>query len=153
MTRTARTAVHTPSPRLNTWQPIEEQVWAAAKALEAQATRTSVEVRTLGPYRVFARLGHRADGTEFLISAHLSNPHSCMVAGLAPLDADSTLWRHRTTYGDTVEVTTHASLMDAAHAAATEAAQRGAWAAAETDDVEAANAAHPRPALCTTCGR
>lgn len=135
------------------WLVIEEQVWAAMKALDERAVRSDVEARTLGPYRVFAHLGYRADGTEFLKGAHLANPHNCMVAGLAPLDADGTLWRHRTTYGGTVEVTTHASLMDAAHAAANEAAQRGAWAAIETEDVEAAYAAHPRPVLCEACGR
>ncbi|MFE2850179.1 hypothetical protein ACFXJO_03500 [Streptomyces lavendulae] len=146
-----RVTPRTPSP--DTWNLIEEQVWTASKTLETAAVRTISEVRALGPYRVFARFGHRADGTEFLLNAHLANPHSCMIASLAPLDADGTLWRHRTTYSGTVEVTTHASLLDAAHAAAAEAAQRGAWAAVETDDVEAAYAAYPRTLLCTACGR
>ncbi|WP_404949098.1 hypothetical protein HFP70_35535 [Streptomyces sp. ARC14] len=135
------------------WLVIENQVHDATEALRKLAVRTDVEVRTLGPYRVFALIGYRSDGTEFLIHCHLANPNHCMVAGLAPLDADGTLWRHRTTYGDAVEVTTHASLMDAAHAAANEAAQRGAWAAPDTPDVEAAYAAHPRPVLCEACGR
>ncbi|MCX4681657.1 hypothetical protein OG413_41385 [Streptomyces sp. NBC_01433] len=37
--------------------------------------------------------------------------------------------------------------------AANEAAQRGAWAAVETNDVEAACAARQRPVLCEACGR
>ncbi|MEU7228979.1 hypothetical protein [Streptomyces chrestomyceticus] len=135
------------------WLVIEEQVWAATKALKERAVRTTSELRALGPYTVWAHLGYRADGTEFLISAFLANPHCCVVAGLAPIDADGILWRHRTMHGDAVEVTWHASLMDAAHAAVNEAAQRGAWAAVETEDVQAAYAATPRPVLCEACGR
>lgn len=135
------------------WLTIENQVHDAVTALTERAEHTAVGVRTLGPYRVFAFLGYRADGSEFLIHCHLANPNHCMVAALAPLDADGTLWRHRTTYDGAVEVTTHTSLLDAAHAAANEAAQRGAWAAPDTPDVEAAYAAHPRPALCEACGR
>ncbi|MFD9248339.1 hypothetical protein [Streptomyces bottropensis] len=147
-------APQTPEPPVRpAWQIIEEQVWAATRELEAGAVRTVAEPRTLGPYRVFAHIGFREDGTEFLISAHLSNPQFCIVASMSPLDANGAAWRHRTSRGGTPEVTTHTSLMDAANAAFREAVERGAWAAEETDAVEAAYVANPRRVLCEACGR
>ncbi|MBV1940807.1 hypothetical protein KUF83_30190 [Streptomyces sp. BV286] len=147
-----RTPVAPQAPVEPAWHAIEEQVWAAAEKRKAQAVRTDVEARALGSYLVLAHTAYREDGSEFWLSAHLTNPHGCMVASLSPLDESGTLWRHRVTY-TAVEVARHVSLMDAANAAALEAVERGAWSAVECEDVEAAYAARPRPVLCEACGR
>ncbi|MFB8025918.1 MULTISPECIES: hypothetical protein [unclassified Streptomyces] len=135
------------------WQTIEELVWDASQVRQAQAVRTATETRTLGSYTVYAHVGYRADGADFLISAFLVNPEFCMVAGVSPLDASGTTWRHRTMRDGTPEVSAHASLLDAANAAFQEAVERGAWAAGDHDAVRAAYDATPRRVHCEACGR
>lgn len=131
---------------------IEDQVHAAMDARRT-GTEQVMENRTVGTGPVFCAIGKRTDGSEVLLLAMIFNPHGEMVATVAATDADGVLWRHRTLREHSVEVTRHASLLDAVEGARLEAAERGAWDATDYDAVTTTYAANPRKPLCEACGQ
>lgn len=157
-TRTRKTAKKTAAPapeapRLDkTALAIEDQAHAAFETRRT-GTEQVMEHRTVGTGPVFCAIGKRADGGEVLLLAMVFNPHGEMVAIVGPTDADGILWRHRTMREHSVEVTRHASLLDAVEGARLEAAERGAWDATNYDAVTATYAANPRKPPCEACGR
>ncbi|MET7622788.1 hypothetical protein [Streptomyces sp. NPDC005408] len=122
------------------------------RARRASMESAFMEHRTAGTDTVFCSIGKRADGTEVLLLAFVFNPYGQVVATVAPIDATGVMWRHRTTRAMSIEITPHASLLDAVEGARLEAAERDTWTATDQGAVEAAYRSATNAADSTSAG-
>ncbi|MFD7205930.1 hypothetical protein [Streptomyces sp. NPDC059893] len=128
------------------------QAEEAHTSIAQAAVRRETGWRPIGTEQMFCHVAVMPDGTERLLLVVVANPAGSIVALLGPLDRNGSMWLATTTAG-TYENSIHADVLSARAAARTEATERGAWAAAEQDEVYAAYAANPRRPLCEHCGR